>query len=116
MVTGVRGSHPSSETMPRFRSLLIVIAVAATGFGMFIAARPAYDAGGWRRDYDALRAAMEARYANLTALAPRVDLPTLHARTDSALRAATSDDEAKAALVAFIRAFQDGHFQPVPRQ
>lgn len=102
--------------MPRFRSLLIAIAVAATGFGVFTAARPAYDAGGWQRDYDALRAAMEARYANFTALAPRVGLPALHARTDSALRAATSDGEAKAALVAFIRAFEDGHFQPVPRQ
>jgi hypothetical protein len=109
------GSHPTSDTMPRFRSLLIASAFAATGFGAFTAARPAYDGGGWRRDYDALRAAMEARYANLTALAPRVGLPALQARTDSALRAATSDGEARAALVAFIRAFEDGHFQPVPR-
>lgn len=51
------------------------------------------------------------RYANFPdrVRTLRVDLPALHARTDSALRAARSDAESRRALEAMLATFRDGH-------
>src|ERR1043166_4393094 len=72
----------------------------------------AFDRGAWLRDYAALKQALEARYSNLAWFASPeggVDLPALDKRTVAALRAAASDDDAREALLSFVRAFHDGH-------
>ena len=80
-------------------------------------AHAAFDRGAWLRDYAALKQALEARYSNLAWFASPeggVDLPALDKRTMAALRAAASDDDAREALLSFVRAFHDGHFSQLP--
>jgi hypothetical protein len=72
-----------------------------------------FDRGPWQSDYAALKQALEQRYSNLAWFASPesgVDLPALDRRTLAALRAAASDDDARSALLDFVRGFHDGHF------
>ena len=93
----------------RRRSLILIAALA------LVSAAPAQQP--WLDDYAALKAAMEARYANLAWFgSPQggVDLPRLDRRTTEALSRAETRDDALAALRAFVAAFDDGHFSIVP--
>ncbi len=71
----------------------------------------------WRADLDQLEAALEASYANLAWMASPesgANLPAADRRARAALDAATSEDEARAALRAFAASFRDGHFSELP--
>jgi hypothetical protein len=72
-----------------------------------------FDRQGWLSDYALLKQTLERRYANLAWFASPeggVDLPAVDKRTLAQLQAATTDDDARAAIVGFVRAFHDGHF------
>src|SRR5579884_896985 len=72
-----------------------------------------FDRQGWLADYALLKQTLERRYANLAWFASPeagVDLPAVDRRTLAQLNAATTDDEARASIVGFVRAFHDGHF------
>ena len=80
-------------------------------------ARP-FDRQGWLDDYAALRAHLEHFYANLSWFgSPQggVDVPALHARTLTALQAASDDAAAEAVIESFVNGFNDGHFSRLPR-
>src|ERR1051325_4043364 len=82
-----------------------------------LAALALFDRNAWLGDYAALKQALEARYANLAWFASPeggVDLPALDRRTLAALQSAASDDDAREALLAFVRGFRDGHFSQLP--
>jgi Peptidase family S41 len=73
----------------------------------------------WLADYQALKQAMEANYANLAWFgSPEggVDLPQLDRRTRAALERAESEDEARLAIRNFVETFHDGHFSLLPRR
>ncbi|HEX8169869.1 MAG TPA: S41 family peptidase [Thermoanaerobaculia bacterium] len=79
----------------------------------------AFDRSAWLRDYAALKRTLEQRYSNLAWFASPaggVDLPALDRRTLAALRAASSDDDAREAILSFVRAFHDGHFSQLTAQ
>ncbi|HUH10226.1 MAG TPA: S41 family peptidase [Brevundimonas sp.] len=68
---------------------------------------------GWLADYRTLKSELENQYANLTWFASPEggrDLPALDRNTTAALERATTEDEARTALLAFQAAFKDGHF------
>lgn len=68
---------------------------------------------GWLADYRTLKSELESQYANLTWFASPEggrDLPALDRNTTAALERATTEDEARTALLAFQAAFKDGHF------
>ena len=96
--------------------LLLLGAVAASAF-LFAWARP-YDPEPWLADFAALEAGADAAFANLEwHVTHGIDPVALHRRTDSLIRHAGSDREARAALRAFAAAFHDGHFavvRPMP--
>jgi C-terminal processing protease CtpA/Prc len=72
-----------------------------------------FDRQGWLSDYAVLKQTLERRYSNLAWFASPeggVDLPAVDKHTLAQLQAATTDDDARAALVGFVRAFHDGHF------
>lgn len=65
----------------------------------------------WLDDFHQILAEMSSHYANLDSAMRdrRLDLPALRTRAETAIRNAKSDDEAKAAIDAFVNAFGDGH-------
>ena len=70
----------------------------------------------WLKDYSYLKTALEERYANLAWFGwaqSGVDLPALDRRTLRVLNAAENDEAAKAALLAFVSSFHDGHLSSV---
>lgn len=72
-----------------------------------------FDRKAWQDDYTYLQKDMERRYANLAWFASGqggVDIPALDRRTRHALAQAENDADAKAALLAFVAGFRDGHF------
>jgi hypothetical protein len=73
----------------------------------------AFDARPWLDDFHQLTAAMSAHYANLDwAVAHRrMDLSKLRESTESRLREAASEQDARAALQRFVDAFGDGHLK-----
>ena len=82
-----------------------------------LAALALFDRNAWLSDYAALKQALEARYANMAWFASPeggVDLPALDRRTLAALQSAANDDDAREALLAFVRGFRDGHFSQLP--
>lgn len=103
--------------MRRLARLLVIpalLVVAAFGWD-----RLTYTSEPWLADLATLEDSLAAGYANLDHQVARelVDPIALHARTDSALRAARSGRDATAALRAFATAFQDGHLsvsRPTP--
>lgn len=97
--------------------LLLLLGAAGASALLFAWARP-YDPEPWLADLAALEAGAGAAFANLDwHVAHGVDPVALHRRTDSLIRRARSDREARAALRAFAAAFHDGHFavvRPMP--
>jgi hypothetical protein len=72
-----------------------------------------FDRNAWLGDYAALKAALEKQYSNLAWFgSPEsgVDLPALDRRTLAALEWAKSDEDARSAILSFVRSFHDGHF------
>ncbi len=91
----------------------IMLACAALPRG---ARAQAFDREAWLADYTMLKQTLERRYANLAWFASPeggVDLPTLDRSTLAKLGAATTDDDARATIIAFVRAFHDGHFSQI---
>ena len=91
------------------------LTVALLAFALAAEGR-AFDRDAWLHDYAALKQTLEKRYANLAWFASPesgVDLPALERRTRAALDAATSDEDAREALLGFVRGFHDGHFSQV---
>jgi hypothetical protein len=103
-------------------AVLILVYPDSTAFAQAVP----FDKQGWLDDYRAFKQALERQYANLAWFASPeggVDLPALDRRTTAALQSATSDDEARATIQSFVRAFHDGHFSqltsseaPLPTQ
>src|SRR2546428_5166329 len=71
----------------------------------------AFDARPWLDDLRQLTSEISAHYANLDWAVEhrRMDLPKLREDTEARLRAATSEQEARAALQRFVDVFGDGH-------
>lgn len=88
----------------------VALAVLAGGVLAWSGLRP-YDPAPWLEDFAQLRMALGAGYANLDWKIARgeVDPYSLVLATDSAIRAASSDREARRALQHFVEAFDDGH-------
>src|SRR5256712_8121611 len=74
-------------------------------------AAAAFDARPWLDDFRQLTSEMSAHYANLDWAVEhrRMDLPKLRESTEARLRAATSEQQARAALQRFVDVFGDGH-------
>ena len=74
-------------------------------------AAAAFDARPWLDDLRQLTSEISAHYANLDWAVEhrRMDLPKLRDGTEARLRAATSEQEARAALQRFVDVFGDGH-------
>jgi hypothetical protein len=75
--------------------------------------RVSFDRDEWIADYEQLRAHVTMHYANLTwAIDSRgLDPVALDRETMQRLLDADTDREARAAIVAFVEAFEDGHFR-----
>jgi hypothetical protein len=98
----------------RARLLLVTACVVALSS---VPSAQAFDRTGWLKDYATLKQALERRYANLAWFASPeggVDLPALDRRTLALLKSANSDDDAREALLDFVRRFHDGHFSQLP--
>ncbi|HEY0306010.1 MAG TPA: S41 family peptidase [Longimicrobiales bacterium] len=96
------------------RFLIIAVALVAISAGGWVANdRVNFDRSAWLADYEQLRSAVEAGYANLQWTRPskNVDLVTLNATALQQLQGATSNSEARQALQTFISGFDDGHFR-----
>ncbi|MGH7585415.1 MAG: hypothetical protein ACREMH_04140, partial [Gemmatimonadales bacterium] len=93
------------------RRLFLFLLLAGSGWYAWTRLRP-YDPTPWLADLDQLERATASSYANLDWMVERgvVDPAELHRLTDSLIRHAGSDGEARAALREFGRAFKDGHF------
>jgi len=81
------------------------------------AATAGFDRRAWLEDYAALKQGLEKSYANLAWFgSPQggVDLPALDRRTRRLLAQAGSDEDAAAALLAFVARFHDGHLEAQP--
>jgi len=94
---------------PRITSALFLALTAFAGLSQ----TPAFDHSPWLEDYGVMKQALERTYANLAWFgSPEsgVDVPALDQRTMAALQSAKTDDEARAAILAFVRGFHDGHF------
>jgi hypothetical protein len=95
--------------MSRWRLVALVLAALALA-ALVVAPRVTFDRAGWLADLDQLESHLATAYANLED-APRrgLDLAALDRTTRSALEAAHTDGEARAALAAFLGAFRDPH-------
>lgn len=104
-----------ARRLPRFLKLTALVAVVAAGATLAVGALRPYDPAPWLEDLATLERASAGAFANLEwhVQSGTVDPVALHRRTDSLLRAAGSDGDARAALRAFAEAFQDGHFRVV---
>ena len=70
----------------------------------------------WLKDYSFLKEQLEHSYANLAWFASTqspMDLRRLDQRTLKALGDAEDSEEAKAAILAFVESFHDGHLSPI---
>jgi hypothetical protein len=70
-----------------------------------------FDFQPWLEDFGQLTAEMAAHYRNLKSFQRerRVDLPNLRQETETKLRQACDEQQAKKQLRGFIEAFGDGH-------
>jgi Peptidase family S41 len=105
-------------TSPRFARLrrvaLQTARVVAIGLlGFVIWERVSFDRDAWLADYAQLRTHVAVHYANLLWVidARGLDPVALDHQTLQALHDADTDREARAAIVAFVEAFDDGHFR-----
>ncbi len=89
--------------------LLAVPALAETGAPL--SGEPTYSAGAYLADFEQVKREIAARAPNLDwSVAERgLDLKTLATDAETAIRAATSDAEGRAALRNFLMAMGDGH-------
>jgi hypothetical protein len=103
-------------------SLALCAALSAGAANHALAADPvaatapaaAFTRADWQADYAFLKAQLEQQYANLAWFAsPQggVALPELDQRTARALAQAADAIEARAAILAFVAAFHDGHLK-----
>ncbi len=86
---------------------------AATAYCAFAQPAARFDRNAWLADYQSLKTEIERSYSHLAWFASPeggVDLPALDREAERALRQASSDAEASAAIQAFVRGFHDGHF------
>src|SRR5687767_4612186 len=92
-------------------TFLAVVGVLALGFVLY--GRLTFDRDAWLEDYTALKDHLGTAYANLDWMRERrgVDTRALDRRTEAALRAAHTDRQARKALEAFVRAFDDPHLR-----
>jgi hypothetical protein len=100
--------------MPRLT--FVAVAFSALSFSTAAAAQTSPAERG-TADYTVLKRALEARYSNLAWLASPesgVDLPAIDRRTLADLSRATTDDDVRRSLLAFIAAFHDGHLSQLP--
>lgn len=105
------GRELLSKARPVLAAALCLVLSAACGVRS-----AAYDPSPWLADYALLKTGLEQSYANLAWFAsPQggVDLADLDRRTAASLAAARSDRDAKAALLAFLKAIPDAHLQVV---
>lgn len=96
---------------------LAVAASAALSTGAAAAPAAGFSRSAWQEDYASLKTAMEEGYANLAWFGSAeggVDLPALDRRTNAAIAASASDEEARLALKNFIASFHDGHLSELP--
>jgi hypothetical protein len=103
---------------PRFARLRRVarwiLGTIAVGWLAFVVwERVTFDRDEWIADYEQLRAHVAVHYANLTWVVDSrgLDPVALDRETMQRLRDADTDREARAAIVAFVEAFDDGHFR-----
>lgn len=95
-------------------SITVVVwaATAAVSAPAWSQRAAAFDRGPWLADLHALRDALTRDYANLEWAVERgMNLPAVEARARARLAVATNDQEARAALELFVRAFGDGHLK-----
>ncbi len=107
----------ASRSTSRARPWLVLL--GAAGLVALAAALRPYDPAPWLEDLATLERGAGEGFANLEWHVERggVDPVALHRRTDSLIRHARSDREARAALRAFAAGFHDGHFavvRPMP--
>jgi len=119
--TSSRGGARLSVRVLLAAALLIPIAAIGPQQGTSAqrpsAQRPSARQAEWLRALGRLEAYTLTSYANFDwKVRHGLDPVGLHARTDSLLRRASNDRAARAALVAFVDAFHDGHFtaRPIP--
>lgn len=95
------------------RVLLSIAALITVVFRQGHAAAQPIDHEAWREDYRALRSFISTDYANLDWAVETRDLDpvALNHDTLAAIDAAQNDDDARAALQAFVDAFNDGHLR-----
>lgn len=74
-----------------------------------------YEPDVWLQEFATLRVDLAAHYANLDWMVSyrKIDLPALTRETESALRAARTEGQARKALSRFIEAFNDPHLRLV---
>lgn len=74
-----------------------------------------FDRAAWQSDFKQLKSELEASYSHLAWFGSAdsgVDLPSMDRAATTALKSATSDAEASAALTSFVAGFHDGHLVP----
>ena len=94
--------------------LILALLTVPVILGAFnVTDRVTFDRAEWIADYEQLKQEVEANYANLkwARSAKSVDLVQLDRAALAALGKAGSNSDARAALVAFIKGFNDGHFR-----
>src|SRR5258708_6700950 len=119
MVKGieVKGVVGLSRTLLRASALVICVFASC----MLAAQATGIDREAWLRDYSAMKQDLEQRYSNLAwfgSIEGGVDLPALDRQTVAALKTADNYEDARRALLTFVKSFHDGHFSqlgpPVP--
>ena len=88
----------------------ILVLLTTLAFPLF-----ALDTAPWLADFQQILEAMSSHYANLDSAIDdrRMDLPALRKRTETRLRDAQTESQAKEAIDAFLAEFGDGHVRMV---
>lgn len=109
-----------NRNLPLPAACVALAVIALFGFSVTCASQASpvgsFDRKAWQEDYAFLKNALEQSYANLAWFgSPQggVDIPDLDRRTQLALNQSGSDDDARSAILAFVKAFHDGHFSRV---
>lgn len=104
-----------ASRLARLRRLAqrILVAVGIGALGFLAWERVTFDRDEWIADYEQLREHVVVHYANLLWIIDErgLDPVALDRRTMQRLHDADTDREARAAIVAFTDAFDDGHFR-----
>jgi len=106
------GLQPKRRSFPRaLGSVFALFMIAAAAPTLSDEAK--FDAGPWIEDLHQIRSAMSDKYANFewAVFEREIDLSSLFAETEAALRSASSDQDAKAIIDRSLRAIGDGHLR-----